>query len=100
VGLRTVSVSVRENVGTLDRDGLERRLLAEPGIAEIFFRGGEPHRLFVAYDPAVLNDSLLLTRLYQHGMHPEPVAPKAPGRALPTSVPQPAPASPVLWMPP
>ncbi|HEU4618284.1 MAG TPA: hypothetical protein VFV10_09595 [Gammaproteobacteria bacterium] len=74
--LRTVGVNVREHVGSLDQQALVRDLRAEPGIGDVFFNAAEPHRLFIAYDPAMLNDSVLLTRLYRHGVHPEPVAPK------------------------
>ena len=98
MSLRTVAVSLRENVGSIDRDELERRLLTEPGIDEVFFRDSEPHRLFVAYDPTVLNDSLLLTRLYRQGVHPEPVSPRLTAPPPPARVPELGSAS--LWSPP
>lgn len=73
---RTVSVTLRENTARLDRDALQRSLLAERGIEDVFFRAADQYRLFVQYDPAVLNDSRLLDTLYKHGVHPQPVEPK------------------------
>ncbi len=73
--LRTVGISLRENVRHIDRAALRRNLLAYPGIEDVYFQTREEYRLFVQYDPCVLSDSALLDRLYREGMHPEPVAP-------------------------
>ncbi len=74
--LRTVGISLRENVTRIDQSALQKNLRAHAGIEDVYFRIDAQYVLFVQYDPRVLSDSALLDRLYREGIHPEPVAPR------------------------
>jgi hypothetical protein len=70
--MKTVSVTLREDLKHIDHDALEQELTAEAGIHAIHFDSSRNHTLTIDYDPAVLSETQLLNSIYRHGVYPEP----------------------------
>lgn len=80
--MKIVSVTLRENLASVDCESLTQELTAEPGISGVFFERDRNHRLTIEYDPAVLNESALLDSIYRHGIYPEPTPQRATAREM------------------
>jgi hypothetical protein len=70
--MKTVSVTLREDLKHIDHDALQQELTAEAGIHSIRYHRDRNHTLTVDYDPAILTESQLLNSIYRHGVYPEP----------------------------
>jgi hypothetical protein len=54
--MKTVSVTLREDLKHIDHDALEQELTAEAGIHSIRYHRDRNHTLTVDYDPAILTE--------------------------------------------
>ena len=73
--MKTIHTMLKEHSGRLTQDLVRSELLTQRGVTAVSF-GPDRNRLSIEYDPAVIDDSMLMRIMHRYGVCHAPASPQ------------------------